>query len=97
MLRLTLVGRSYCSLCDTMKAACLDAIDRHHVAVDLRSVDLDDHPALEGNYGEWVPVLLLGSLETGSEICHYHFNESLWLAACQLDAVKVVGKCNSSS
>ncbi len=97
MLRLTLVGRSYCSLCDVMQAVCRQAAERHQQAIDLQIVDLEDHPQLEDKFGEWVPVLLLGSLETGAEICHYHFDETSWLAACRQDAAAAGRKCNSSS
>ncbi len=97
MLRLTLVGRSYCSLCDVMLAVCRQAAEHHRLAIDLQTVDLDDHPHLEDKFGEWVPVLLLGSLETGTEICHYHFDETLWLAACQSAAAAAGQQCTSSS
>lgn len=79
--RLTQVGRGYCSLCDTMRAACLEAALRHRADIELLEVDLDAYPDLEGKFGEWVPVLLLGTLEDGVEICHYHFDEMAWLAA----------------
>lgn len=78
MLRLTLVGRSYCSLCDKMRDACRDAARRDGIELTLVQVDLDDHPALETKFGEWVPVLLNGPLETGIEVCHYHFDAAAW-------------------
>jgi len=53
-------------------------------AAHLREIDLDEHPALEVRYSEWVPVLLLGSAESGVEICHYHFDRDKWNAATGL-------------
>ncbi len=82
-LRLTLVGRSYCSLCDKMRDACQAAASRDGVDLGLIVVDLDDHPAREAQYGELVPVLLDGPFDGGIEICHYHFDESAWVAARQ--------------
>ncbi len=83
MLRLTLVGRSYCSLCDKMRDACHAAARRDRVELSLVEVDLDDLPALEGQYGELVPVLLDGPLDGAIELCHYHFDNSAWAAARQ--------------
>lgn len=86
VLRLTLVGRSYCSLCDKMRDA-LQAYVRGRVAkIDLEIVDLEDFPEHEAQYGELVPVLLAGDLSTGHEICHYHFDEAMWNQWISLNA-----------
>lgn len=81
---LTLIGRSYCHLCDDMRVAVTAALSDAGSAateVALREIDLDEHPALEDRFSEWVPVLLLGSAEQGAEICHYHFDLGKWHAA----------------
>jgi hypothetical protein len=79
--RLTLVGRNYCSLCEKMRDAVLDASRSSGILLTLDNLDLDEHPSYELAYGELVPVLLLGDIKNGVEICHYHFDESAWRAA----------------
>ncbi len=84
-MRLTLIGRRYCSLCDKLRVALVDAACRHNIEFELTELDLDDHPVHEGVFGEWIPVLLDGELAASTErqrhneICHYHFDESKWL------------------
>jgi Glutaredoxin-like domain (DUF836) len=83
---LTLIRRSYCSLCDKLRDALLEAAARHGISIQLMEIDLDDLPAhtaptCEAQYGELVPVLIAGELNSGVEICHYHFDEPAWLAA----------------
>ncbi len=70
-------------MCDDMRVAVQGALARlgEPRAVDAPSlieIDLDLHPVYEARYGEFVPVLLLGDMETGEEICHYHFDEQKW-------------------
>ena len=65
---LTLIGRSYCHLCDEMRSAILRVTQRR--GMRLREVDVDDDPALEARWGDLVPVLLW----QGQEVCHYRFN-----------------------
>jgi Glutaredoxin-like domain (DUF836) len=77
-LRLTLVGRSYCSLCDKMRLALEAAALECNVRVDLTEIDLDEMPAFEAKFGEFVPVLLVGDITTGHEVCHYHFDHAAW-------------------
>jgi hypothetical protein len=70
--QLTLLGRTYCHLCDEM-AAELAPLAAAHGAV-VATVDVDRHPALEATWGDLVPVLLLGGAEAGIELCHYHLD-----------------------
>jgi hypothetical protein len=63
--KLTLISRRYCHLCDDMQSA-LENL-QGGLAFGLEVIDLDAHPAMEGRYGELVPVLLDGD----AEICHY--------------------------
>jgi hypothetical protein len=86
VLRLTLVGRSYCSLCDKLRDALTESAARLGILIALDEIDIDQHPSssqLEARFGEWVPVLLVGSadavvgaLPEAVEICHYHFDEA---------------------
>lgn len=83
-MRLTLVGRSYCHLCDDMRAAlsaALSAAGEPGRSAEIVEIDLDAHPTLEDRFSEWVPVLLLGEPATGVEICHYHFDPVQWAAS----------------
>ncbi len=68
-LRLTLYIRTYCHLCDDMRAAVEPW--RTRLGLELVEVDVDDDPALEARLGERVPLLMGGD----EEICHYFFDE----------------------
>ena len=68
-MRLTLLSRAYCHLCDEMRDAVAPIAAAHGAVLDERDVDAD--PALEARYGDLVPVLLLGEPPDGLEICHY--------------------------
>jgi hypothetical protein len=67
--RLTLLSRAYCHLCDDMRDALAPIVADAGACVVERDVDAD--PALEAKYGEFVPVLLLGDVDDGVELCHY--------------------------
>src|SRR5208282_1778217 len=73
-LRLTLLVRAYCHLCDEMRAALAPLAAAEGCAVDELDVDAD--PVLEARWGSLVPVLLAGE----RELCHYHFDRTLWSA-----------------
>ncbi|MGH8714731.1 MAG: glutaredoxin family protein [Casimicrobiaceae bacterium] len=64
--RLTLLVRAYCHLCDDMRAA----LAVHAAGMPVDEIDVDDDPALERRWGDFVPVLLAD----GREVCHYHVN-----------------------
>ena len=66
--RLTLYGRSYCHLCDEMRAALVPLQEEFGFAVDV--VDVDADAALERRYGALVPVLA----HADAELCHYHLD-----------------------
>ena len=86
-MRLTLIGRGYCHLCDDMRAAlaaALVAAGEAGRSAEIVEIDLDACPALEDRFSEWVPVLLLGEPETGVEICHYHFDPGKWTSTTGL-------------
>jgi glutaredoxin len=69
---LMLLSRTYCHLCDEMRDALAPIALRHGVAVV--EVDVDAHPALEAEFGELVPVLLLGMPDDRVELCHYRLD-----------------------
>ncbi|MGH8800252.1 MAG: glutaredoxin family protein [Casimicrobiaceae bacterium] len=64
--RLTLLVRAYCHLCDEMRAA----LAVYAPGVPFDEIDVDRDPALEARWGVLVPVLLAD----GREICHYRLN-----------------------
>lgn len=82
MLRLTLVGRSYCSLCDKMRLQLNDYAKANNIEFVLVDIDLDDTPTLEEQFGIRVPILMLGEFPHGVEICHYHFDETQFRLHC---------------
>jgi hypothetical protein len=69
---LTLLSRAYCHLCDEMRDAVHPIAERHGVPVI--EVDVDAYPDLEAQYGDLVPVLMLGAPADGHELCHYHLD-----------------------
>jgi hypothetical protein len=52
-----------------MRAALAPLAGAHRATV--REIDVDTDPALESRFGERVPVLLLGELDGGVELCHF--------------------------
>ena len=74
---LTLYGRRYCHLCDDMIAALQPLQSRFHFEVQV--VDVDSNPELERQYGEKVPVLVLGT----EELCHYFLDTATVTAALE--------------
>jgi thiol-disulfide isomerase/thioredoxin len=70
--QLTLLGRSYCHLCDDMAAALAPLAAAHGARVAV--VDVDADPVLEAAYGERVPVLFLGPPGDGAELCHFRLD-----------------------
>ena len=53
---------------------------RRHGAT-VQELDVDADPALEALYGDRVPVLMLGDVEDGSVLCHYHLDRVRVVAA----------------
>lgn len=66
---LTLLSRAYCHLCDDMREALAPLAMR--AGAHVVELDVDADPALETKFGELVPVLLLGRVDDGVELCHY--------------------------
>lgn len=65
-IRLTLLVRAYCHLCDEMRAA----LAERAAGIPVDEVDVDADPALEARWGALVPVLLAD----GRELCHYRLD-----------------------
>jgi hypothetical protein len=66
--RLTLLIRAYCHLCDDMRTALAEHVpDLTVLEID---VDAEPDPALEARWGALVPVLLAD----GQEVCHYRLD-----------------------
>ena len=64
--RLTLLVRAYCHLCDDMRTALAERLPD----VPVLEIDVDTDPALEARWGTLVPVLLAD----GQELCHYRLD-----------------------
>jgi thioredoxin reductase (NADPH) len=72
--RLTLLTRAYCHLCDEMR----DAVAPLAAAAGatIEEVDVDGQPALEARWGEHVPVLLAGE----RELCRHRLDRAALVA-----------------
>ena len=69
-LRLTLLVRAYCHLCDEMREALAPLASAARCSVE--EIDVDGNPELEARWGERVPVLLAA----GRELCHYRIDRA---------------------
>ena len=78
-MKLTLLTRAYCHLCDEMLAAVRPIAAAHAASIDI--VDVDADSALEARYGELVPVLFAGSPAAGEELCHHRLDRARVVAA----------------
>jgi thiol-disulfide isomerase/thioredoxin len=67
--RLTLYGREYCSLCQTMREALARLASE--LGLDVVWFDIDDDDEIEARYTEMVPVLVGAQDEV---ICFYHLD-----------------------
>ena len=76
--RFTVLSRQWCHLCHVLVDALQPIADEY--GWDIEVLDVDEHPALEARWGEWVPVLLHGD----QELCHYHLDEAVVRAYCSV-------------
>ena len=67
-IRLSLLSRVYCHLCEDMAVAVQALLDDYGQSMDI--IDVDEHPDLEMTYGAYVPVLLAGEIE----LSRYHLD-----------------------
>ena len=72
--RLTLLTRAYCHLCDEMRAEVAPLAAA--AAVPLDEIEVDADPALEARWGDRVPVLLAGE----RELFHYRADRAMLTA-----------------
>ena len=68
-MKLTLLVRAYCHLCDEMHAALRPLAAAHGAWIDVVDVDAPARAALEAKWGERVPVLIEGDADTGEMLC----------------------------
>jgi hypothetical protein len=66
-MRLILLSRAYCHLCDEMEAALRPLLGS--ASLEVRDVDAPEHAALEARYGDAVPVLFAGECAPERELC----------------------------
>jgi glutaredoxin len=70
----TIYSRSYCHLCEDMRAALSAALGEREYTIEM--VDIDADPALLAIYDEWVPVLLAGKINAPAvRLCHYFLDK----------------------
>ena len=72
MLRLILLSRAYCHLCDEMEAALRPLVGS--TQLEVIDIDAPEHAALEAQFGDLVPVLFRDSAVASHEICHYRLD-----------------------
>jgi hypothetical protein len=90
LLKLTLLSRADCHLCEEMRVQIEAALDDARVALEVLEVDGD--PVLEARWGEKVPVLLAGT----RELCRYRLDRpalARWLAEApaEVAAMRKIG------
>ena len=79
MIRLTLMTRPGCRLCDEMKAVIREVRQRAgwHGRIGLTEIDISTDPELERTWGSEIPVLLCG----GQEIARHRISAAQLAAA----------------
>ena len=90
MLKLTLLSRGYCHLCEEMRLQIEPVLDDPRVTLEVLDIDAD--PALEARWGDKVPVLLAGAREP----CRYRLDRvalARWLreASAEVATTQEIG------
>lgn len=77
MLHFTIYTRSYCHLCEDMRAALLVELGAHaETLATIAMVDVDADPALLAAYDELVPVLMGQQDDQAAlQLCHYFLDK----------------------
>lgn len=70
-MRLTVVRRHDCELCEEMLAA-LERLGRERALPPIETIDVDSDPQLARRHGLHVPVLLLG----GTVVCRHRLDRA---------------------
>ncbi len=73
-MRLTLLSRAWCHLCDEMIAALAPLAAARGAQVSVIDVDDPAHAALEALWGDDVPVLFAGGPEPRNELCRHRLD-----------------------
>jgi glutaredoxin-like protein DUF836 len=68
-MRLTLVVRAYCHLCDEMADALAPIANAAGAVVEVVDIDAPGHEHLEDAWGERVPALFAGDPRDGALVC----------------------------
>jgi glutaredoxin-like protein DUF836 len=80
-LKLTLLARAYCHLCDEMLAAVSPIADVHGAAVVVLDLDAPANAALDALWGEQVPALFAGDPVPEAFLCRYVLDKERVVAA----------------
>jgi thiol-disulfide isomerase/thioredoxin len=80
-MRLTLLSRAWCHLCDEMIAALAPLAAAHGAQISVIDVDDPAHAALEALWGDDVPVLFAGEAEPRHELCRHRLDPARVAAA----------------
>ena len=75
-MRLTLLSRAYCHLCDEMLAAARPLASARGAAIDVVDVDDPAHIALEAEWGDRVPALFAGPPSVEALLCHHRLDRA---------------------
>jgi hypothetical protein len=75
-LKLTMLSRAYCHLCDEMREALLPIAAAGGAAVEVVDVDDATNAALEAQWGDKVPALFAGDPAAGVLLCHYRLDRA---------------------
>jgi thioredoxin reductase (NADPH) len=79
--RLTLLSREWCHLCDEMQEALRPLVAGSGAQVTVIDVDDPAHAALETVWGDDVPVLFAGDPESRNELCRHRLDAGRVAAA----------------
>ena len=74
VMKLTLLSRAYCHLCDEMLADLRPIAQAHGANVEVIDVDAPAHAALEAAWGDRVPALFAGTPDGGVLVCQYRLD-----------------------
>ena len=85
-MKLTLLARAYCHLCEEMLAAVQPIAQAHGATVDVIDVDRSANAALEAEWGDRVPALFAGEPGIGALLCHYHLDAARVTRALTVEA-----------
>ena len=80
-MRLTLLSREWCHLCDEMLEALRPLVAGGGAQVTVIDVDDPAHAALETVWGDDVPVLFAGDPESRNELCRHRLDAGRVAAA----------------